>query len=87
MNARSTHLLLIKIVRLSGWFLLVVTLLYIMSGYALCGRFGFGRLIGPSSALRLHKTLNVPFVALFLLHSLPSIYLAVKRWTRTRKQT
>ena len=86
MAARNVNFYLVKIVRISGWFLFAVVLVYITSGYAMCGEFGFGRLLDAEQALELHKRLDVPFVTLFLVHSLPSIYLTLRRsrWIRRK---
>ena len=80
MAGRSVTFYLVKLVRASGWLLFLLMLAYIVSGYALCGEFGFGRLIGPQLSLAIHKTLHVPLVGLLLAHSLPSVYLAFRRW-------
>jgi cytochrome b subunit of formate dehydrogenase len=86
MARRSVNFYLVKVVRVSGWFLFLLMVVYIVSGYAMCGEFGLQRLVGAQQALALHKALDVPLVALFLTHSLPSIYLALRRWTWRRRK-
>ena len=88
MAARSVNYYLIKLVRLSGWFLFILMILYIITGYALCGEMGVERLIEPEQALKVHQLFDVPLVVLFLAHSLTSIYFAMRRWgwIRTRRR-
>ena len=86
MTARSVNYYLVKIIRLTGWLLFFLVLVYIVSGYAMCGEFGFDRLIEPQQALTFHKALDVPLVVLFLMHSVPSIHLALRRWGWTRRK-
>lgn len=88
MATRNMSFYLVKMVRISGWFLMVLALAYMASGYALCGKYGFDKLLSPRLAQRLHENLDVPFAVFLLMHSLPAIYLALRRWTwaRRRKQ-
>jgi succinate dehydrogenase/fumarate reductase cytochrome b subunit len=80
MAAKRLSFYLVKIVRLSGWILFLLVLLYIITGYAMCGEFGFGYLIDSERALTLHKLFDVPLVFVVLIHSLTGIYLALRRW-------
>ena len=80
MARRNVSFYLLKLVRISGWVLFLLMLVYIATGYALCGEFGFARLIDPQTALRVHNELDIPLVVVFLGHCLPSMYLAFRRW-------
>jgi len=80
MPGKSLTWYLIKTVRISGWFLLVLLILFIVSGYAMCGEFGFDKLVDSHAAETLHKSIDVPLVTVFLAHSLAAIYLAFRRW-------
>ena len=80
MAARTVQYVLIKLVRLTGWALLVVAALYVLSGYAACGRFGLGAAWGPRRAMAWHKAMDVPFIVLFVAHAAPAGYLAMRRW-------
>jgi len=71
---------LIKTVRISGWFLLVLVLSFLVSGYAMCGEFGFGRLMDQEDALTIHKAIDLPLAFFFVVHSAASVYLALRRW-------
>jgi len=88
MAARNVSFYLVKVVRISGWALLLLALAYMASGYALCGQFGFDRWISLRRAAWLHANLDLPFIALLLIHVVPAGYLAVRRrtWARKRKQ-
>ena len=72
----------IKAVRISGWSLLVVMIIYIATGYALRPEFGFDRLMTTQTAefLHLNHKLDRILLACFLVHTGGAIYLAMKRW-------
>ena len=53
MPKRNLNYSLLKLARLSGWVLLPLMLVYLATGFALCGHFGFSRLIDLQTALRL----------------------------------
>lgn len=81
-----SRVICLKIVRWTGWFLLPVALLFLVSGYAMSGRYGMDVLAGEQAALALHRMLHLPFVLLLVAHTLPSVYLAMLRngWMRIR---
>ena len=70
----------LKTVRITAWPLLALMILYLITGYVLCGQTTLGRWIAVETALSVHKVFDVPLVALFVAHSLPAIYLAFVRW-------
>ena len=70
----------IKTARLTGWLLLPLMLLYISTGFALCGKYGFGKLITTDGALWLHKIFDVPLLVVFLVHAVTSSYVSFRRW-------
>ena len=77
---------LLRVVWWTGWPLLPLMLAFLATGYAMSGRYGFGRLLDEKTALTLHKLLHVPLVVLVLVHSVPAIYLALQRWGWMRKR-
>ena len=77
---RSPHSVLNKIVRISSWPLFPVTIAFFITGYAMSGDYGLGSLIDAKRALAIHKLLHGPLLVLLLLHSLPAMYLAIRRW-------
>jgi len=80
MAARSWNYYLVKTARVSGWLLFLLVLLYIVTGFALCGEFGFDWMIGEQPALSIHKIFEWPLVATFVTHSAVTIYFAFRRW-------
>ena len=80
------NLVSLKIVRWSGWLLLPLVLGFLLTGYIMDGRYGFGRLLDEKSALTLHRMLHLPLIVLVVAHVVPAVYLAFQRWgwIRTR---
>jgi hypothetical protein len=74
------NLVLLKIVRWSGWPLLPLLAAFLTTGYAMTGRHGFDRLLDEKSALTFHRMLHLPLIILVLAHTLPAVYLAMQRW-------
>ena len=70
----------LKLVRWSGWLLLPVVFLFLLTGYIMDGRYGFSRLLDEKAALTFHRMLHVPLMILVLAHSVPALYLALQRW-------
>jgi cytochrome b subunit of formate dehydrogenase len=77
---RPPHYVLNKIVRVSSWPLFLVVLIFLLTGYAMSGQYGLGAVIDAKRALAIHKMLHGPLLVLLLVHSLPAMYLAFKRW-------
>ena len=71
---------LLRVVRWSGWPLLPVVLLFLLTGYTIDGRYGLGALWDEKSALAFHRMLHLPLIILVLVHSLAAVYLALQRW-------
>ena len=74
------NFVLLKIVRWSGWPLLLLIPLFLLTGYIMDGRYGLSRLLDEKSALTFHRMLHWPLIVLVLAHSLPAVYLAMQRW-------
>ena len=74
------NVVLLRILRWSGWLLLPLVLLFLLSGYIMDGRYGLGALLDEKTALTFHRMLHWPLIVLVLAHSLPAMYLAVQRW-------
>ena len=72
--------LCLRLVRWTGWLLLPVVLAFFTTGYAISGRYGFGRLTDERTALTIHKMLHAPLGILVVAHVIPSLYLAMIRW-------
>jgi succinate dehydrogenase/fumarate reductase cytochrome b subunit len=80
MSRRNLHFYLIKLARLSGWLMLPVMLLYIGTGFVLCGKLGFENLLDTRTALVIHQIFDWPLVAVFLVHVTITVYCAMRRW-------
>jgi len=87
MPGKSLHFILIKIARVTGWLLFFMVLVYILTGFALCGKLGFGKVIDIRTALVIHKIFDWPLVGVFLVHSLVTIYFAFRRWGWIKKKS
>jgi hypothetical protein len=74
------NLVLLKLVRWSGWLLLPLALGFFLTGYGISGRYGAGALFTEQQALALHKLFHLPLLFLVLGHALPATYLAMQRW-------
>jgi cytochrome b subunit of formate dehydrogenase len=74
------NFVLIKTVRWTGWLLLPLILMFLLTGYIMDGRFGLSRLLDERSALTWHRLLHVPLIALSLAHTAAAAWLAFQRW-------
>ncbi len=74
------NFIMLKTVRWSGWPLLPLLLLFLLTGYIMDGRYGLSRVMDEKSALTFHRMLHIPLIVLVLAHSLPAAYLAMQRW-------
>ena len=77
---KNKHYYLLKIARLSGWFLLPLMIIYIGTGFALCGMLGFSRWMDLQTALVIHRIFDWPLVVAFVLHASITTYFAMRRW-------
>ena len=70
----------IKIMRWSGWLLLPLVMLFLLTGYIMDGRYGLSQLLDEKSALTFHRMLHLPLIVLMVAHVVPAVYLAFQRW-------
>lgn len=87
MATRNLNYYLIKIARITGWLLLFLVLLYILTGFSLCGQYGFHKLINYQVAFEIHRIFEWPLMVIFLAHSLTTIYFAFRRWGWIKKRS
>ena len=80
MARRRATYYVVKTTRISGWLLLVVVLVCIVSGLSMCGQLGFEKLMSSTTATALHTEFVWPLIVLLLVHALTSAYLALRRW-------
>ena len=83
--AKSDHMkklnkISLKMVRWSGWLLLPVVMLFLLTGFAMTDQYGFGKLLEAKTALTCHRMLHGPLIVLTLAHAVPAVYLAFQRW-------
>ena len=86
MGTKNVNYYLIKIARTSGWLLFFLVLLYIVTGFVLCRRYGLNTLMDEQTAIILHKIFEWPLVVVFLVHSSVTIYFAFRRWGWIKKR-
>ena len=86
MASKTVNYYLVKTARLSGWLLFALVLLYIVTGFALCGEYGVEKWIDVGTALAIHKIFEWPLVVIFSVHSLVTIYFAMRRWGWIKKR-
>ncbi len=70
----------LKTARWSSWPLLLLIVCFLVTGYMISGEFGLGRWVEEKQALALHKLLHVPLLVLLVVHVVPAVYLAMRRW-------
>ena len=80
MSRRNLNWYLLKIERISGWLLAPLILLYLCTGYATAGRYGFERLLDGDAAYAVHQFMDRPLLVLFLAHLLTAGYFSFRRW-------
>jgi thiosulfate reductase cytochrome b subunit len=72
--------LLLKIDRASAWILLVLMILFIVSGYSLTSEYGMNKVMPWVAAVQIHINLSELLVIFFVIHSSVRIYFALIRW-------
>ncbi len=87
MPGKSTTYYLVKVARISGWLLFLLVLLYIVTGFSLCNEPGYPKLMDSQTALRVHKLFDWPLIAVFLVHSVVTIYFALRRWGWVKRRS
>jgi len=80
MSTRNINYYLLKLARLSGWLLLPLVVLYIVTGFVLCRKFGFHKLMSLSTARLLHQIFDWPLLVVFAVHVSLTVYFSLRRW-------
>ncbi|MCL5098520.1 MAG: hypothetical protein M1608_13520 [Candidatus Omnitrophica bacterium] len=70
----------LRVVRWSSWPLLLLVILFLITGYIMSGRFGMSRFMDEKTALTIHKLMHLPLLVLLVAHVVPAVYLAFQRW-------
>ncbi len=76
----TVNRVLLKLARASGWVLLALVSLFIVTGYALAGQHGLDRIVGPQLALTVHRIFDVPLLVFFGVHAVTVGYFSLRRW-------
>lgn len=84
MPTKRLNYYLMKVARLSGWLLLVLMILYILTAFSLTGEW---KLFDLQTASVIHRLFEWPLIVVFLAHSLTTVYFAMRRWGWIRKRT
>ena len=97
MARKNVHYYLIKTARISGWLLLPLMVLYIVTGFAICGEYGISGWVAARTglgthevsqiAVEIHKIFEWPLVGAFLVHCSTTIYFALRRWGWIKTKT
>lgn len=72
--------LCLRVVHWSSWPLLAVLLAFFLTGYCITGSYGLSAVTDEKTALAWHRLLHLPLALLTLVHTLPAVYLAMRRW-------
>lgn len=72
--------IVVKTLRYTAWPLLILMILFVASGYAMSGEYGFNRMMSVDAALTLHRWFNIPLVLLFVVHACAGAYISFRRW-------
>jgi cytochrome b subunit of formate dehydrogenase len=70
----------VKAVRLSGWVLLVLMIVFTVTGYGLTGKYGCTELIGKRVSEVLHYELDEVLLAVLAVHVGAALWIAMRRW-------
>jgi cytochrome b subunit of formate dehydrogenase len=89
MGAKSTGYYLVKVGRLSGWLLLAMIVVYLITGYAMCDRYEMKRLISVEAAQVIHREFDIVLLYGFVIHVSVAVYFALRRrgWLKRRART
>lgn len=71
----------LKIAKISGWLLVMILVLYFITGYGMTDKYGMSIIMSHLHVRRWHKYLALPFMLFLLLHVTP-YYVARKQIMR-----
>jgi hypothetical protein len=71
--------LLVKIDRISAWILLVLMILFFITGYSMTAEYGMNKVIGILHATQIHTGLSELVLLFFAIHAGVQIYFALLR--------
>ncbi len=80
MPRKNLHYYLIKTARISGWLLIPLMLLFIVTGFAMRGEFGCDNLLAEEEAKIVHQDFRWALLVVLVIHISITIYFALRRW-------
>lgn len=66
--------------RINSWVLLLLVMLYIITGFGITGGYGFNMIFEPEASLYLHSSLTMPFLIALVIHVGIRFMNLLKRW-------
>ena len=70
----------VKIDRISAWILLVLMILFFISGYSMTSEYGMNNVLQRIPATQIHVGISELVVLFFAIHAGIQIYFALLRW-------
>jgi lipid-binding SYLF domain-containing protein len=83
---RTRNYIFIKVLRVAGWLLVVLVIAYLVTGFAMSGEYGFGRLMHADTAKWWHRILHTPLLVVVVAHAATASYFAWLRWFKKHKR-
>ena len=87
MPRKNLHYYLIKTARISGWLLIPLMLLFVVTGFAMRGEFGCNNLLTKEQARVIHQDFRWPLLVMLVIHVSITVYFALRRWGWIKKKT
>jgi cytochrome b subunit of formate dehydrogenase len=85
LSRKTFHYYLTRVVRVSGWLLMVLMAIYLVTGFSLCGKLGMSRVLDLQTALVIHQFFDWPLLAVVAVHASGTSYFALRRWGWIKK--
>jgi hypothetical protein len=79
-SSKNFHYYLLKLARFSGWLLLPLMIIYILTGFRMRGELGLERLLDVWQAQVAHRLLAWPLVLVVSVHVATTAYFSLRRW-------
>ncbi len=87
MPRKNLHYYLLKTARISGWLLIPLMLLFVVTGFAMRGEFGCDKLLKEEHARVVHQDFRWPLLAVLVVHVTTTIYFSLRRWGWIKRKT
>ena len=87
MARKNVNYYLVKTTRLTGWLLLLLMLVYVVTGLRMRGELGLEGFLDYDPAHAIHQLFIWPLIVVFVVHSVVTVYFAFRRWGWIGKRT